>query len=118
MKKVLIVDDASFMRLSLKSMLERNGYEIIGEAENGAIAIEKYKKLKPDIVSLDITMPVMDGIDALKGIKAIDKSATVIMISSMGQERIVRDAIICGAIGFVIKPFNEETVIKAFSKLK
>lgn len=117
MKKVLIVDDAAFMRLSLKSMLERNGYEVVGEAENGEIAIEKYKQLMPDIVSLDITMPVMDGLEALRGIKAFDKNATAIMISAMGQEKIVRDAVISGAAGFVIKPFNEETVIKAFSKL-
>ena len=71
MKKILIADDAAFMRMSLKSMLERNGYQIVGEAENGAVAVEKYKELKPDIVTLDITMPVLDGIEALKQIKAI-----------------------------------------------
>ena len=117
MKKVLITDDATFMRLSLKSMLERNGFEIVGEAENGAIAVEKYKMLKPDIVTLDITMPVMDGLEALKQIKAFDKSAKIMMISAMGQETIVREAIILGAVGFVIKPFNEETIAKAFNKL-
>lgn len=117
MKKILIADDAAFMRMSLKSMLERNGYEIVGEAENGDIAIQKYKELKPDIVTLDITMPILDGIEALKQIKAFDKSANVIMISAMGQESIVREAVISGAIGFIIKPFNEETVVKAFSKL-
>ena len=84
MKRVLITDDAAFMRLSLKAMLERNGFEIVGEAENGAIAIEKYKLLKPDIVTLDITMPVMEGLEALKQIKAFDKSAKVVMISAMG----------------------------------
>ena len=117
MKRVLITDDAAFMRLSLKTMLERNGFEIVGEAENGAIAIEKYKLLKPDIVTLDITMPVMDGLEALKQIKAFDKSAKVVMISAMGQETIVREAVISGALGFVIKPFNEETIVKAFNKL-
>ncbi len=117
MKKILIADDAAFMRMSLKSMLERNGYEIVGEAENGAIAILKYKELKPDIVTLDITMPVLDGIEALKQIKAFDQSATIIMISAMGQESIVREAVVAGAVGFIIKPFNEETVVKAFSKM-
>ena len=117
MKKVLITDDAAFMRFSLKTMLERNGFEIVGEAENGAIAVEKYKILKPEIVTLDITMPVMDGLQALKKIKAIDKSAKVIMISAMGQEGIVREAIISGATGFIVKPFNEETILKVFKKL-
>jgi len=117
LKKVLITDDAAFMRFSLKTMLERNGFEIVGEAENGAIAAEKYKILKPDIVTLDITMPVMDGLQALKQIKAIDKSAKVIMISAMGQEGIVREAIISGATGFIVKPFNEETILKVFKKL-
>lgn len=117
MKRVLITDDAAFMRLSLKSMLERNGFEVVGEAENGAIAIEKYKFLKPDIVTLDITMPVMDGLTALKQIKAFDKNAKVMMISAMGQESIVREAVISGALGFVIKPFNEEKIAKVFNKL-
>ena len=118
MKTVLITDDAAFMRLALKSMLEKNGFEIIGEAENGAIAVQKYMILKPDIVTLDITMPIMDGVEALKHIKAFDKSAKAIMISAMGQETIVREAVMAGAFGFVIKPFNEETIVKAFSKLK
>ncbi|MBW9159149.1 response regulator [Clostridium tagluense] len=115
-KRVLITDDAMFMRLALKTMLERNGFEIVGEAENGEIAIEKYKLLKPDIVTLDITMPVMDGLEALKQIKAFDKGAKVMMISAMGQETIVRDSVIAGALGFVIKPFIEETIVKAFNK--
>ena len=117
MKRILITDDAVFMRLTLKSMLERNGYEVVGEAENGAIGVEKYKQLKPDIVTLDITMPVMDGMEALKQIKGFDINAKIIMISAMGQESIVRDAVIAGAIGFIIKPFVEETIVKAFSKL-
>jgi len=116
-KRILITDDAVFMRFSLKAMLEKCGFQVVGEAENGAIAIEKYKVLKPDIVTLDITMPIMDGLEALKNIKAFDKNAKVIMISAMGQETIVREAIMLGAIGFVIKPFIQETITKAFSKL-
>ena len=102
MKRVLIADDAVFMRLALKTMLEKNGFEVVGEAENGKIAFEKYKLLNPDIVTLDITMPEMDGLEALKQIKAFDKSAKAIMISAMGQESIVRNAVVSGAIGFVI----------------
>lgn len=117
MKRVLITDDAAFMRFSLRTMLERNGYEIVAEAENGEIAIEKYKVYKPDIVTLDITMPVLDGLGALKQIKAFDKNAKIIMISAMGQETIVREAVISGAVGFIVKPFNEETIVKVFKKL-
>ena len=117
MKRVLITDDAVFMRLALKTMLEKNGFDVVGEAENGLISIEKYKILRPDIVTLDITMPVMTGIEALKEIKAFDKNARIIMISAMGQEKTVREAVISGAIGFIIKPFIEETIVNVFSKL-
>ena len=117
MKRILIADDAIFMRVALKTMLGKNGFEIVGEAENGAVAVEKYKLIKPDIITLDITMPIMDGLEALKQIMAIDKNAKIMMISAMGQESIVRESIMAGAVGFVIKPFNEETIIKAFNKL-
>ena len=86
MAKVLIVDDAAFMRLSIKTMLERHGFEISGEAENGEEAIAKYKELKPDVVTMDITMPGMSGIEALKAIRQIDPKAKVVVVSSMGQE--------------------------------
>lgn len=118
MKKILIADDATFLRLSLRSMLERNGFEIVGEAENGLETIEKYKQLKPDILTLDITMPIMDGLEALKVIKALDGNANIIVISAMGQESIVREAIKLGAIGFIVKPFKEDAIIKTFSKFK
>ena len=117
MKKVMICDDTMFMRTSLRMILERNGYEVVGEAENGKIGVEKYPELKPDIVTMDITMPEMDGIAAVKEIIAIDKNAKIIMISSMGQERIVVEAITAGAKNFVIKPFKEEFVIKTLSSL-
>lgn len=116
MKKVLIVDDAAFMRVSIKNMLEKNGFSVVGEAENGTIALKKFKELTPDIVTMDITMPEMDGIIALKEIKKVDTSAVVIMISAVGQESLVKEAIISGAKGFIVKPFQEETVVKALSK--
>lgn len=117
MKKILVADDAAFMRTSLKLMLEKNGYEIVAEAENGKIAIDKYKEVTPDIVTMDITMPVCDGIEAVRKIKEYDKDAKIIMISSMGQECFVKEAVLAGAKGFIVKPFKEETVIDAIRKL-
>ncbi|HHV30670.1 response regulator [Acetivibrio mesophilus] len=117
MKRVLIVDDAAFMRISLKTMLEKNGFQVIDEAENGSVAVKKYKELKPDIVTMDITMPEMDGIQALKEIRQFDSNSKVIMISAMGQESYVREAVMSGAKGFVVKPFKEDYVIQTLSKL-
>lgn len=118
MKRVLIVDDAAFMRISLKNIMDKAGYEVVGEAENGQVAIKKYKELKPDIVTMDITMPEMDGIQALKEIIKTDPAAQVVMITAIGQEGHVKDAVIAGAKGFIIKPWKEETVLSALSKLK
>jgi len=117
MKKVLVADDATFMRTSLRMMLERNGFEVAGEAENGLVAVNKYKELKPDIVTMDITMPICDGIKAVQMIKEFDPNAKIIMISSMGQECFVKEAIISGAKGFIVKPFKEDYVIETISKL-
>ena len=104
-KSVLICDDAAFMRMMIKDILTKNGYDIAGEAENGAIAVSKYQELKPDLVLMDITMPEMDGIQALKNIKAADGAANVIMCSAMGQQAMVIEAIQAGAKDFVVKPF-------------
>jgi len=117
MKRVLIVDDAAFMRVSIKNMLSRHDYEIVGEAENGKVAIIKYQELKPDIVTMDITMPEMDGLASLKEILALDPSANVIMVSAMGQESMVREAVLAGAKGFIVKPFKEDTILSAFQNL-
>lgn len=117
MKKVLIVDDASFLRLTIRTMLEKNGFIIAGEAENGMQGIMQYKKLQPDIVTMDITMPDMTGIDTLKAIKVIDPKAKVIMITAMGQEDMVREAIMYGAVSFIVKPFTEAVLIKTLSKM-
>ncbi len=117
MKKILIVDDAAFMRAALRQMLIKNGYEIVGEAENGNDAFEKYKTLMPDIVTMDITMPECTGIEALKMIKKFDKEAKVIMISAMGQEGMVIDSVLAGARSFIVKPFVESKVIEALSQI-
>lgn len=117
MKNVLIVDDAAFMRLMIKSLLEKNGFNVVGEAENGAVGVIKYKELSPDIVTMDITMPILDGIQALKEIKKVDSNANIVMISAMGQEHLVKDAVMSGAKGFIVKPFKEDAFIKALNKI-
>lgn len=117
MKRILIADDANFIRTSLRMMLERNGFEVVGEAENGLVALSKYKDMKPDIVTMDITMPICDGIKAVKLIKEIDPKAKIIMISSMGQECFVKDAVLAGARGFIVKPFKEDYVVQTLTKL-
>ncbi len=115
-KKVLIVDDAVFMRMMVKDILEKNGYEVVGEAENGQVGVELFKETNPDIVTMDITMPEMNGIEALKEIKKHDSNAKVIMCSAMGQQAMVMDAIKEGAIDFIVKPFNAERVLEALGK--
>lgn len=115
-KNVLVVDDAAFVRASLRIMLEKNGFKIIAEAENGVVAVHKYKEFKPDIVTMDITMPFCDGIRAVQMIREVDPNAVIIMVTSMGQEAHVRDAVKAGAKGFIVKPFIEEFVIKTFKK--
>ena len=117
MAKILIVDDAAFMRMMIKDILTKNGYEVAGEAENGAIAVSKYSELKPDLVLMDITMPDMDGIQALKNIKASDAGAKVIMCSAMGQQAMVIEAIQSGARDFIVKPFQADRVIEAVKKV-
>lgn len=108
MSKVLIIDDAAFIRVSLKTMLEKNNFEVVGEAENGEVGVMKYKQLKPDVVTMDVTMPGMDGIEALKAIKEYDPNAKIVMVTAMGQEAMVKKAVIGGAKSFIVKPFNEK----------
>lgn len=116
-KKILICDDTLFMRKMLKDILIKDGYEIVGEAESGKVAIEKHNQLKPDITLLDITMPEMNGITALSEIIKNDSNAKVIMCSAMGQEDIVVNAIKKGAKDFIVKPFQSERVIEAVKKV-
>ena len=115
--RVLVVDDAAFMRMMVKDILSKNGYEVVGEAENGMKAVEKYNETKPDLVLMDITMPEMDGIDALKGIREKDPNACVIMCSAMGQQAMVIEAIQSGAKDFIVKPFQAERVLEAVKKV-
>ncbi|MEN8904531.1 MAG: response regulator [Clostridiales bacterium] len=117
MPRVLIVDDAAVMRLKLKIILEKNGFEVAGEAENGLVAIEKFKSLNPDVVTMDITMPKMSGLEALKEIKGVDSEAKVIMVSAMGQEVIVKEAVLGGAKTFIVKPFKEDHVVMTLNKI-
>ena len=114
--RILIVDDAAFMRMMIRDILSKNGYEVCGEANDGAQAIEKFKEVKPDLITMDITMPEMDGIAALKEIKKIDPNAKVIMCSAMGQQAMVIDAIQAGAKDFIVKPFQADRVIEAIKK--
>jgi two-component system chemotaxis response regulator CheY len=117
MKKVMIVDDAQFMRMALRKMLENNEYEVVGEAENGQVAIKRYQELRPDIVTMDITMPEMDGVAAIRAIMNIDPQASILVVSAMGMQHHVIEAISSGAKGFVVKPLQEEFVVKALRKL-
>ncbi|MFC5588418.1 response regulator [Sporosarcina soli] len=115
-KRILIVDDAAFMRMMIKDILTKNNFEVVGEAADGAQAVEKYMELKPDLVTMDITMPEMDGIAALKSIKEKDPAAKIIMCSAMGQQAMVIDAIQAGAKDFIVKPFQADRVIEAIEK--
>lgn len=115
--KILIVDDAAFMRMMIKDILTKNGYEVVGEAENGLKAVEKYKELLPDLVLMDITMPELDGIQALKKIREYNGDAKIVMCSAMGQQAMVIESIQAGAKDFIVKPFQAERVVEAVQKV-
>ena len=114
--RVLVVDDAAFMRMIVRDILSKNGYEVVGEAENGMKAVEKYQELHPDLTTMDITMPEMDGISAVKAIRKIDPNAKIIMCSAMGQQAMVIEAIQAGARDFIVKPFQADRVLEAVRK--
>ena len=116
MARILIVDDAAFMRNNLKHILIEAGHEVADKAVDGVDAVTKYSEVKPDLVTMDITMPNMDGIEALKQITASDPASRVVMCSAMGQESLVVEAITSGARDFVVKPFQDERVIEAIGK--
>lgn len=117
MAKILVVDDAIFMRMSIKKMLEENGHTMIGEAADGVEAIEKYAELKPDVVLLDITMPEMNGIEALKRIRVLNPKAKIIICSAMGYQEMIAESIKCGAEDFIVKPFDAERLMAIINKV-
>jgi len=116
-KKILLVDDAAFMRMMIKDILVKNGYTVCGEGQDGIEAVAKYRELKPDLVIMDITMPNKDGLTALKEIKKEFPSAKVVMCSAMGQESYVVDAIKSGASDFIVKPFQTDRIISTVAKV-
>ncbi len=116
-KRVLITDDTAFMRMTLRNVLEKNGYEVVAEAEDGFQAVEKYQQLKPDLVTMDITMPNMDGITAIKKIMANDPQAKIVVVSAMGQKALVIEALNSGAKDFIVKPFQPDRIVEALQKV-
>ncbi|HLR63383.1 MAG TPA: response regulator [Lentibacillus sp.] len=117
MATILVTDDAAFMRMQLKDNLTKLGHNVIGEAENGKEAVEKCQELEPELVTMDITMPEMDGVEAVKEIKKINPDVKIIMCSAMGQQSMVLDAIKAGAADFIVKPFNAERIKEALDKV-
>jgi two-component system chemotaxis response regulator CheY len=116
-KRILIVDDAAFMRMMIKNIVSKHGYEVVGEAENGAIAVELYKEFRPDLVTMDITMPEMDGVEGVKNIRQFDPEAKIIMCSAMGQQAMVMEAIQAGAKDFIVKPFQQDRILQAIERV-
>ena len=115
-KRILITDDALFMRVTLKNILVQNGYEVVGEAANGQESVEMYERLRPDLVTMDITMPEMDGLAALRAIRESDPQARVVMCTAMGQKSVLIEAIQAGAKEFIVKPFQAARVLEALDK--
>lgn len=116
-KRILITDDALFMRVTLRNILTNAGYEIVGEAANGREAVSTYAATRPDAVTMDVTMPEMDGIAAVKEIKKLDPQARIIMCTALGQKHLVLEAVSAGARDYVVKPFQPERVLEALGKL-
>ena len=116
-RTALITDDTAFMRMTLRSILEKNGFEVVGEAEDGRVALEKYRQLNPDLVTMDVTMPNMDGISAIKEIMAVDPEARIVVVSAMGQKALVIDALNAGARDFVVKPFQPDRIMDSLNRL-
>ena len=115
--RVMVVDDALFMRNMLKDIFVRAGHDVVAEAENGKIALELYQELKPDLVTMDIVMPKKSGIEALQDIMALDASACVVMVSALGQDSLVLEAVESGAKDFIVKPFKEEKVLEIVNRV-
>jgi two-component system, chemotaxis family, chemotaxis protein CheY len=116
-RTVLIADDSQFMRFVLKKILEKNGFEVAADVENGMKAVEQYKALKPDLVTMDVVMPGMDGIEATRAIMDFDSNAKVIVVSALGQQPLVNEAMEAGAKDFIVKPFEESKVLDVIKKI-
>jgi two-component system chemotaxis response regulator CheY len=112
MPRIMIVDDALFMRTAIKKMVENHNYEVVGEASDGDEAVKMYKRVRPDVTTMDITMPTMSGIEAVKEIISMDKNAKFVMVSAMGQEELIREAVMNGASSFIVKPFQEDRLME------
>jgi two-component system chemotaxis response regulator CheY len=117
MPRVLVADDASFMRQMIREIVESEGFEVCGEASDGVEAVDEFKRLQPDVVTMDIVMPLKSGIDAVRGIMAIDPGACVVMCSALGQETLVTEAIQAGAKDFIVKPFKPDAVVDTLKKV-
>ncbi len=117
MARVLIADDASFMRQMIREIIEAEGHEVVGEASDGEEVVEEYKRLHPDVTTMDIVMPRRSGIDAVKGIIELDAGACVVMCSALGQETLVQEAMAAGARDFIVKPFKPDVVIATIEKV-
>jgi len=117
MARVLVADDASFMRQMIREIVESEGFEVCGEASDGVEAVDEFKRLQPDVVTMDIVMPRKSGIDAVRGIMALDPTARVVMCSALGQETLVTEAIQAGAKDFIVKPFKPDAVIETLKKV-
>lgn len=115
--RVLIVDDAVVMRMMIKEILSKNGFEVVGEAQNGADAVEKFKALRPDVVTMDMVMPGLDGIQAVKQIVAHDPNAKILMCTSMGQEALLNEAMAAGASSYITKPFQPAKIVESIGKV-
>ena len=117
MARILVADDASFMRQMIREIVEAEGHEVVGEASDGDEAVEEFKRLHPDVVTMDIVMPRRSGIDAVKGIVALDPSACIVMCSALGQETLVKEALQAGAKDFIVKPFKPDAVVATLGKV-
>ncbi len=117
MARILVADDASFMRQMIREIVEAEGHEVIGEASDGVEAVDAYKKLQPELVTMDIVMPRRSGIDAVRGILELDATAKVVMCSALGQESLVREALDAGASGFIVKPFKPHAVLDTLKQV-
>lgn len=117
MKTVLIVDDIPYVRKTLKQILSARGFKVVGEAENGEIAVQLYQELQPEIITMDLVMPLVNGVEATRRILAINPDARIVILSAMMQENLVADAIMAGAKDYIIKPFQTDEVMKVMNQV-